>query len=67
MAQAIETPRRSVTPHRVTGTLVEWRSDRDFGWVQPDVGHRQLALHRRDLPEDMPAVGTRLSFIVFAE
>jgi uncharacterized membrane protein YsdA (DUF1294 family)/cold shock CspA family protein len=54
----------SATTHRAEGTLVDWREDRGFGFIQPGDGGSQVFVHIRAFPRGTgrPHVGERLSY-----
>jgi cold shock CspA family protein len=50
-------------PERITGRVVAWYPDRQYGWVSPDTSGREIFVHARQLGGEV-SVGDLLSFWV---
>jgi uncharacterized membrane protein YsdA (DUF1294 family)/cold shock CspA family protein len=54
---------------RKTGTIVSWKSERGFGFIEPSEGGRQPFVHIKSLDRALlpPAVGAEVSYIASAD
>jgi cold shock CspA family protein len=52
----------------LTGKIVLWRGEKQFGFIQPDNGSDDIFFHLNDYDsDDDPALNTKVAFLVEAE
>jgi cold shock CspA family protein len=53
--------------NELTGKIVLWRGEKQFGFIQPNDGSDDVFFHLNDFDGDEPVLNTKVAFLIEAE
>ena len=53
--------------NRDYGRIIHWSNDRNYGFIRPDTGDRDIFVHRSECEGEEPRIGDRFTFEIGAD